>query len=229
MKRKQRAKLIPGHFVPLIKATMATPAWRAMSYGARLVYVELRGRMKNNAEDNGTFYLSYRLIAKALNTKSTRSVVRWIAELEHYGFIRKTRDGFLGADGRGIAASYRLTEYRFGTNPPTKDFEKWDGTLFAYTARRRGRRKTESRVPEGHIRRVPEGHIRRGSGRASVCVPEGHIDTLAKCVPEGHISRSSQGRARPVQCRDSSSRAPGKPGDAGSNPAPEAIKVAKGE
>jgi hypothetical protein len=44
----------------------------------------------------------------ALAVKNT--VARRFAELEHYEFLRKTAPGFLGSDGRGIAAKYRFTE-----------------------------------------------------------------------------------------------------------------------
>jgi hypothetical protein len=223
MKRRERGNLIPGPFVPLIKTTMATPAWRAMSYGARLVYAEMRGKMRNDAKNNGMFYLSYRDAADALGTKSTRSIVRWIAELEHFGFAFKTRGGFLGGNGRGIAASYRLTEYRYGTNPPTRDFEKWDGKPFFYMGRRPSRKK-QNPVSLGDTPRVPQGHIRNGFGSESVCVPQGHIDTTARCAPQGHTSRIRHPRGEGSYQGSSTARAPGQPGGAGSSPAPDAIR-----
>jgi hypothetical protein len=140
-KRRRKNRLPP--FIPLIKATMATRAWRAMSPGARLVNIELRGRLRNDHLNNGKVYLSCRTAAKAIGA-TTQSIVRWFAENEHYGFLRKTSEGFLGADGRGIAAHYRFTEFPHGTHPPTRDFEKWDGKPFAYTPRRGGRK---NRIP----------------------------------------------------------------------------------
>ena len=95
MSHKQRSKHIPGPLVPQIKATLETPAWRATSFGARSLYVELRGGMRNDARNNGKFWLSTRDAAKALGTRSTRSVVRWLAELEHYGFHSQ--------NGRGLS------------------------------------------------------------------------------------------------------------------------------
>jgi hypothetical protein len=189
MSRKQRTKHIPGPFVPLIKATMETQAWRAASFGARSLYVELRGGMSNDSRNNGKFWLSIRDAAKALGTRSTRSVVRWLAELEHYGFICKTGEGFLGADGHGIAARYRLTEYPHGTNPPSRDFDKWGGDLFVYTPRRSRRRK-QNPVSLRDTPRAPKGHIREPSGQASVCAPKGHTDSPPNCAPKGHTSRS---------------------------------------
>jgi hypothetical protein len=136
--KKRKSKLAP--FVPVIKTTMATPAWRAMSLGARLLYIELRGHLRNDCLNNGKVFLSCRKAAKAIGVRAG-SVARWFVENEHYGFLRKTGEGFLGVDGRGIAARYRFTEFRYGTNPPTRDFEKWDGELFVYVSRRAGRKK----------------------------------------------------------------------------------------
>jgi hypothetical protein len=137
-KRRRKNRLPP--FIALIKTTMATPAWRAMSPGARLLNIELRGRLRNDHLNNGKVFLSCRFAAKALGVRPG-SVVHWYAENEHYGFLRKTSEGFLGADGRGVAAYYRFTEFPHGTHPPTRDFEKWDGKPFVYTPRRPGRKK----------------------------------------------------------------------------------------
>jgi hypothetical protein len=222
MSRKQRTKHIPGPFVPLIKATMETPAWRATSFGARSLYVELRGGMSNDARNNGKFWLSIRDAAKALGTRSTRSVVRWLAELEHYGFICKTGEGFLGADGHGIAARYRLTEYPHGTHPPTRDFEKWTGELFAYTPRRHSRKK-QNPVSLGDTVCAPRGHIRQPSGQTSVCAPEGHIEPDPNCAPQGHVSRSAISEVqRRLRQGSSTARASVQTEDAGSSPAPVA-------
>jgi hypothetical protein len=223
-KRRRKNRLPP--FVPLIKATMATPAWRAMSPGARLLYIELRGRLRNDYANNGKVWLSCRDAADTLGTKSTRSIVRWFAENEHYGFLRKTGDGFLGSDGRGIAARYRFTEFPCEGLGATRDFEKWDGKSFVYNLRRLGRKK-QNPVSPRDTPRVPEGHIRKRFEGGSVCIPEGHIDSSAKCVPEGHVSRrTSRGGHRPGSMAErrngvaQPARAAAQPADAGSSPAP---------
>src|SRR5262249_59155460 len=105
--------------------------------------------------NNGTIGRSCRDAAKSIGTKSSRSIVRWYGENEHFGFLRKTSEGFLGSDGRGIFAKYRFTDLAHGTHPPTRDFEKWDGELFAY-ARRRGRKK-QNPVSPRDTPRVPQG------------------------------------------------------------------------
>jgi hypothetical protein len=99
-KRRRKNRLPP--FIAVIKGTMAMPAWRAMSTGARLYYIELRGRLRNDYANNGKVFLSCRDGAKAIGARPG-TIQRWAAENEHYGFLRKTSEGFLGSDGRGIA------------------------------------------------------------------------------------------------------------------------------
>ena len=88
MSRKKRKSKLPP-FVPLIKTTMATPAWRAMSLGARLLYLELRGHLRNDCLNNGKVFLSCRDAAKAIGVRPG-SVARWYVENQHFGFLRKT-------------------------------------------------------------------------------------------------------------------------------------------
>ena len=79
--------------------------------------IELRGWLRNDRLNNGKAHLSCRDGAEAIGACS-QSIVRWFAELEHYGFLRKTAEGFLGGDGYGIAAKYRFTDLAYGTHPP---------------------------------------------------------------------------------------------------------------
>src|SRR5262249_48217886 len=155
-KRKRKSKLAP--FVPVTKTTMATPAWRAMSLGARMLYIELRGRLRNDCLNNGKVFLSCRLAAKAIGVRPG-SVARWYMENEHFGFLRKTGEGFLGVDGRGIAARYRFTEFRCEDQPSTRDFEKWNGKPFVFTPRRPSRKKQNPVTPRV-TPRVAKRHIR---------------------------------------------------------------------
>jgi hypothetical protein len=75
-------------------------------------------------------------------------------------------EGSPGSDGRGIAAQYRFTDLAHGTHPPTRDYEKWDGELFACTLRRAGRKQNPV-PPRGtpcttawDIRKVGKGGLR---------------------------------------------------------------------
>jgi hypothetical protein len=219
MTTKQRRKNRLPPFIPLIKATAAAPAWRAMSLGARLLNIELRGHLRNDWQNNGKVHLSCRAGAKALNVTTT-SIVHWFAENEHYGFLRKTAEGFLGADGRGIAARYRFTEFPYGTHPPTRDFEKWDGELFVYTPRQRGRKK-QNPVPFHHTPRTISSHIRKPPEAESVCTISSHREPAPECVISSHRSRRTTPRRRGSREQGSSmARAPVQAGDVGSSPPP---------
>jgi hypothetical protein len=127
----KRDKGRPPDFVPLIKSTLKTPAWRAMSHGARSLYVALKVRY-NTRLQNGV-YLSARTGAEELGS-SKDYVARWHHELQHYGFIHviEGKEARLGSDGEGMAAHVRLTEHWYAGQPPTRDFERWDGTKFRY-------------------------------------------------------------------------------------------------
>src|SRR5262245_3736837 len=127
MSKRHRKK---GHlppFVPLIRTTLASSAWKQLSFGARSLYVVLRSYLRVDNLNNGKVFRSYREAAADLGTKSTRSVQRWFRELEHYGFIAMTTGACLGVDGEGIAAHWRITECQtFGAKgnqiAATRDF-----------------------------------------------------------------------------------------------------------
>src|SRR5262245_8067350 len=127
MKRKRK---INGPFVALPKAIMAAPAWRAMSLEARLLWIDLRGWLRNDGLNNGSVHRSCRAAAEAIGINKD-PVARRFTELEHYGFLRRTAEGFLGNNGYGIAAKYRFTDVAHGAHPATRDYETWSGELFA--------------------------------------------------------------------------------------------------
>jgi len=217
VKRKRKSN---GPFVAVPKAIMATPAWRAMSPGGRLLWIELRGWLRNDGSNNGKTYLACRDAAKAIGTKSKGSIVRWYAENKHYGFVRKTAEGFLGLDGRGIAAHYRFTDLAHGTHPPTRDFEKWDGEPFAYTPRRDARKK-QNPVPTMGTPRTHHRDIRKPGNGGSVCTHHGYIRDAPRCTHQGDRSRFPYPTSKEEQLQGSSTaRAPVQAGGAGSSPAP---------
>jgi hypothetical protein len=125
--RTEKGRLAP--FVPLLKDTLSAPAWRAMSHGARSLYVALKLRYSSNFNNNGRIFLSQRDAATELNSHHTQ-IARWFRELRHYGFIVMTDAGCLGVDGKGKAPHWRLTELGYMRDPPTKEFMRWTGQSF---------------------------------------------------------------------------------------------------
>jgi hypothetical protein len=141
--KRDKGRLQP--FVPLLKETLATPAWKAMSHGARSLYVALKLRYSSNFKNNGKLYLSQRDAMKEIGS-GFEEIGNWFRELQHYGFAVMMQPGRLGVDGEGMAPHWRLTELGYMADPPTRDFLKWDGTKFKRRKRSSRRpRKTESR------------------------------------------------------------------------------------
>jgi hypothetical protein len=141
--RRDRDKERLPLFVPLLKDTLASPAWKAMSHGAKVLYIALKAKYFHKQHNNGRLFLSQRDAAAEIGS-STEEIRRWYRELVHYGFIVMTSPGCLGVEGRGKAPHWRLTELGYMHDPPTKDFIKWDGIRFQHRARTS--RKTRSRV-----------------------------------------------------------------------------------
>jgi hypothetical protein len=137
-KNKDRGRLPP--FVPMLKDTLASPAWRAMSHGARSLYVSLKARYSSNLHNNGKLFLSQRVAAHEIGS-SFEQIARWFRELQHFGFISQTKGGSLGLNGKGTAPHWRLTECGYMKDPPTHDFEKWKGEAFTDVRHKRGSRK----------------------------------------------------------------------------------------
>ncbi len=87
-KADDRGKLPP--FVPLLKDTMATPAWRAMSHGAKILYVALKGRYSVRTHNNGRVYISQRVASREVGS-SFEQIARWFRELQHFDLSFKPK------------------------------------------------------------------------------------------------------------------------------------------
>jgi hypothetical protein len=124
MKNRDKGRLPP--FVPLLKDTLNSPAWRAMSHGARSLYVALKARYNQQTHNNGRLYLSHRKAAEEIGSDTN-----WFRELQYYGFIVATAPGYLGVDGKGQAPRWRLPELGYMNDPPTRDFMRWNGIRFS--------------------------------------------------------------------------------------------------
>jgi len=130
-KYEQEERLPP--FVPLLKGTLDSPAWKALSHGARSLYVAIKRRWNRDHHNNGRLHVSQREAELELNSKRVQ-IARWFRELQHFGFVVQTSPGSLGVHGQGKAPHWRLTEMGTrdaeGYRPPTDNFRHWDGTAF---------------------------------------------------------------------------------------------------
>ena len=129
MSRRNKATGRLAPFVPVTKDTIKTPAWKALSHGARSLYIALKGRYNSRLQN--AVYISSRVAVEELGLHSHRdSVLRWFRELQYYGFIVMVSLPHHGLNGHGKAAHYRLTEEWYLEKAPTRDYLKWDGELF---------------------------------------------------------------------------------------------------
>jgi hypothetical protein len=176
-------------FVMITKEVLDAPAWKAMSHGARSLYVALKRRYSQNFKNNGHIHLSQRKAIKEIGAGFSE-IGRWFRELQYYGFIVMIEPGCLGVEGKGRAPHWRLTEvaYMRGTSSkgmqdmPTRDFAHWNGDRFSrHHAGGDDKIKTESRsrkpehpAPENRSTPAPENRSTNGEKRSRK--PE-HTDT----------------------------------------------------
>lgn len=175
MSKKHGGKLPP--FVPLLRSTLKAPAWKALSPGARAAFVALKANYSTNMQN--AVYLSARSGAKELGVH-THTALKLLRELEHYGFIVNVEKGSLGVFGYAKAPKYRLTDWYYAGQPPTADYQNWDGVLFEP--------KKQNPVRSGSTPRAKKPHIGKSAEPETVCATEPHIEAPAACATEPHIT-----------------------------------------
>src|SRR5215467_13356087 len=107
--KNNNPKKLRGPFTPLYHdATKKCPAWYAMDPRARALVIEIKLRFDRAAET--AVGMSVRQAAKLLNTADFHIAIRMLKQAVHYGFLVKITDGYLGPNGKGVAAQYRLTD-----------------------------------------------------------------------------------------------------------------------
>ena len=89
-----------------------------------------------NTKMENSVFLSARDGAEELGVDK-ETVCKYIAELEHYGFIVKVQGAHLGVEGEGKCALYRMTDWWYAGQAPTYEFRNWGGDLFDYEAFRK--------------------------------------------------------------------------------------------
>jgi DNA-binding transcriptional MocR family regulator len=218
--RRKRTTII-GPFVPIPLSMLDHPAWRAMDPLARVLWIELRRKLRHDGLNNGKIFLSCRDAAKAIGGNKDTIGRRYI-ELEHYGFLRRTSEGCLGSDGWGIAPHYRFTDLPHGTHSATRDYESWSGELFVYT-RRRPARKKQNPVLSRRTPRIVPSDIAAPAQKTALCPTAPDISDVPRCIVPSDISRITtppKQRAENGTQGSLTVRAPAQAGGAGSSPAP---------
>jgi hypothetical protein len=170
MSHKDKGRLPP--FVPLLKETLASPAWRAMSHGARSLYTCLKARYSTTLHNNGRLFVSQRVAAREIGS-GFKQIARWFRELQYFGFIVQTKGGSLGVNGKGTAPHWRLTECGYMRDSPTRDFMSWNGEPFMDTPR--PRRKKQNPVAENRntpLRKTATPTLRKSATPQGTSVAE---------------------------------------------------------
>jgi len=124
-KRDKNGSQMSDHGTFVKRSIMETPAWRALSPKAQMIYIwlklEWKGARYNN---NGKIRLSYRQAAARVGI-GTNTAMRGFHELQAKGFILVTRLGALGVEGEARGPSYELTEIGCPHQEPRRLFNKW--------------------------------------------------------------------------------------------------------
>jgi hypothetical protein len=177
---------IEGLFVPMLHETLDAPAWRAMSHGARLLYLALKRRYTFDGKNNGRVHLSSREARQELSS-GLEEIGNWFRELQFYGFIVMTRRGCLGVEGKGKAPHWRLTELGYMNERPTKDYLKWSGEKFQrrIPARKKQKPDPESRITP--IRKAGSPLIQKAGSPEGESDPESRIMSGHRPDPESRI------------------------------------------
>jgi hypothetical protein len=198
MSRKRDKGRISGPFVPMLKATMKEPAWIALSHGARSLYVALKGHY--NSRLGNAVYLSARVAAKEMGATSKSGITRLFRELQYYGFVVMITPGHLGIEGRGKAPHWRLTEEWFAGEPPTRDYQRWDGKKFHEQKPPEYYKRQEKRLAKlVAAKQIKKQNPVQTSGTLCPDVRDTSVQTFGHPPPE--VSRR-QGHTAAVDCPD---------------------------
>src|ERR1700733_8809967 len=96
-------------FTAVFRHTTKSEAWKALSVGAKALYVALQS-LHNDRTQNAVFISARDAIEKYGLGRDKNAIGVWFSELEHYGFARKIQEAHLGEKGKGKSATYRLTD-----------------------------------------------------------------------------------------------------------------------
>jgi hypothetical protein len=196
-KKQTQNRLEP--FVPMLLGTLDSDAWRAMSHGAKTLYICLKRRYFPKNHNNGYMFLSQRDAAEEMRSHHNQ-IARWFRELQHYGFIVQTKPGCLGVEGRGKAPHWRLTELGYQKDPPTREFKRWEGTKFKNVkSGPRVGKKTATRAGNQarSVRKNKHTSVPGNHQSVSRSVPKSpHIQTPDGAQENGHITRLPYQRRR---------------------------------
>ena len=143
------------HWTKMIRSTMETPAWRALSLCAQALYPWLKFEWRGpNANNNGQISLSVRQAAELIGVRPD-TAAKAFQDLQAKGFLVLTQYGTLGCTGEAKAPTYEITEIAMPSSPNR-------GGRNLFTEWRKGQdfpvQKMRPNNPQG-INRKSESHL----------------------------------------------------------------------
>ncbi|WP_114966817.1 hypothetical protein [Alkalilacustris brevis] len=128
MGRDKRNEGRGEHFTKMIRTTMETPAWRALSCTAQALYPHLKLEWRGpDANNNGKIRLSVRQASERLGVRPN-TAARAFHDLQAKGFIVVTEHARLGVDGAACAPAFEITEIKLphsNKNDGRKLYRDW--------------------------------------------------------------------------------------------------------
>lgn len=122
----------------LYESIANSPAWLALSFSARALYMQLRVRLK--LSNNGNIEATLATLRHS-GFKSPSTLAKALRELETVGLMAKTRQGGITAGGRLCnlfrftdKPSYEFPKQRLSACPATKDWTAWQSVRDASAA-----------------------------------------------------------------------------------------------
>jgi hypothetical protein len=97
------------HYTKVIRVTMETPAWRALSTTAQALYPWLKLEWRGNSNNNGKIRLSVAAAAERLGVRPD-TAARAFHDLQAKGFLVVTEPARLGVGGEASSPKYEITE-----------------------------------------------------------------------------------------------------------------------
>lgn len=114
------------HWTKMIRSTMETPAWRALTATAQALYPWLKLEWKGpKANNNGRISLPVRVAAERLGC-NMKTAARAFHDLQAKGFLILIEHGRMGIEGKGAAPTYEITELaQLGEHTGRKLYLHW--------------------------------------------------------------------------------------------------------
>lgn len=110
MGRDRRNEERAEHWTKMIRSTMETPAWRALTATAQALYPWIKMEWKGpQANNNGKISLPVREAAARLGCNKNAAASAF-HDLQAKGFLILREHGRMGTEGKGAPPAYEITE-----------------------------------------------------------------------------------------------------------------------